>query len=111
MMKFDSLNDLFVNVLFSDEEKDLIEQLQIMGDEFELFKTISNRLKKDPGFYYDLDTILDASAVNHFYVGKKHDSSNKNLVIPALHMIIITEEKYDEEDEEWLVKKVEVIRL
>ena len=50
MMKFDSLNDLFVNVLFSDEEKDLIEQLQIMGDEFELFKTISNKLKKTLGF-------------------------------------------------------------
>lgn len=111
MLKFDSLNDLFVNVLFSDEEKDLIEQLQIMGDEFELFKVISNRLKKDPGFYYDLDTILDAAAVKHFYVGKKHDSTNKNLIIPDLHMVIITQEKFDPDDEEWIVKKVEVIRL
>ena len=105
------LNELLLNIALGEEDRDMVEVLRIMGDEYEIYKKIANRLKTDPGYYYDLDVILDAAGVEHYYVGKKHDKSNRNLIIPALHMVAITQEEYDKDDEEWIVKKVEVIRL
>lgn len=105
------INELLLNIVLDEEDRDMVETLRIMSDEYEIFKTIAERLRVDPGYYYDLDVILDAAGVEHYYVGKKRDKSNKNLIIPPLHMVVITQEKFDPDDKEWIIKKVEVIRL
>ena len=110
MNKEMDIANLMVELLYSDEEKRLIDELILINDEYELYKELREKLEKDPGFYYDLSVILSAAGTKVIYCGKKHDNQNKNMIIPVLNMAIVTHE-YLNEDNEWVVNKNDVYRL
>ena len=106
----EAFNELVFNTMGKDE-KEMVEKLNIMADEYQLYKEITERLEKDPCYLYDLDTILDYTDLKVMRRGTKHDEQNKDMILPDLHMVILTTEYWDKDDEEWLIKKVKVIRL